>query len=155
MGDPRQFVNCISYLLKCIEYNTEKTQIYVNRFIQDRQIGETNAPAPFDWTMVDVLLSQLSHLAGQNGIFTSEMKDSVIFSLFPIFCEIHFLQDLVSKILTLSIGEQISTVRQRMQSLSQAPLSKVTLLSNMLIEIQDKYEIELSQENKNEEIQSE
>ena len=139
MSDPRRFVACIGQILGCLETNSEKTQIALQRFIQDKQIGENSTPAPFDWTMVDILLSQLSHLAGQTALFTNEMRDSIIFSLFPQNCEGHFLQDLVSHFLLLSVGEQIGTVRARMQALSQAPLSKVTQLSNMLIEIQEKY----------------
>ena len=139
IGDPRRFVACIGQILGCLETNSEKTQIALQRFIQDKQIGENSSPAPFDWTMVDILLSQLSHLSGPTAIFTNEMRDSIIFSLFPQNCEGHFLQDLVSQFLLLSVGEQIGTVRARMQALSQAPLSKVTQLSNMLIEIQEKY----------------
>jgi hypothetical protein len=139
LSDPRRFVACIGQILGCLEVNSEKTQIALQRFIQDKQIGENSTPAPFDWTTVDILLSQLSHLAGPTALFTIEMRDSVILSLFPQNCDGHFLQDLVSQFLLLSVGEQIGTVRARMQALSHAPLSKVTQLSNMLIEIQEKY----------------
>ena len=139
IGDPRRFVSIIGQILGCLETNSEKTQIALQRFLQDKQIDENSSPAPFDWTMVDILLSQLSHLSGPTALFTNEMRDSIIFSLFPQNCEGHFLQDLVSQFLLLSVGEQIGTVRARMQALSQAPLSKVTQLSNMLIEIQEKY----------------
>lgn len=142
LGDPRRLVSLISQLLNCIENNSERTQIAIQRYLQEKQFGQVLSPAPFDWTMVDILLSQLSHLAGEAAIFTKEMRDSIVFSLFPSNSEGHFLQDLVSQFLILSVGEQISVVRQRMRSLSQAPLSKVTLLSNMLIEIHEKYEKE-------------
>lgn len=140
MGDPRRFVSCIAQILTCLESDTEKTQVAIQRYLQDKQIGQVSTPAPFDWTMVDILISQLSHLAGPDAIFTREMRDSIIFSLFPYSGEGHYLQELVSQFLLLSVGEKISVVRQRMRSLSQAPLSKVTLLSNMVIEIHEKYE---------------
>ena len=140
MGDPRRFVACIAQILTCLESDAEKTQVAIQRYLQDKQIGQISAPAPFDWTMVDILISQLSHLAGPDAIFTREMRDSIVFSLFPYSGEGHYLQELVSQFLLLSVGEKISVVRQRMRSLSQAPLSKVTLLSNMVIEIHEKYE---------------
>ena len=142
MGDPRRFVTCISQLLSYYEANPEKTMIVIQRFLQDKQGEQVSSPAPFDWTMVDILFSQLNHLSGGNAVFTKEMRDSIVFSLFPSNGEDHFLQDLVYQFLSLSIGEQITVVRQRMQALSQAPLSKVTLLSNMLVEIHDRYEKE-------------
>ena len=145
MGDPRRFVACISQILTCLENDTEKTQIAIQRYLQDKQIGQISTPAPFDWTMVDILISQLSHLAGPDAIFSREMRDSIVFSLFPYSCEEHYLQELVSQFLLLSVGEKISVVRQRMRSLSQAPLSKVTLLSNMVIEIHEKYEKQMEE----------
>jgi hypothetical protein len=142
MGDPRRFVACIAQVLNCLDHNPEKTQLAVQRFLQDKQVGQIASPAPFDWTMVDILLSQLSHLAGATAVFTKEMRDSVVNSLFHSAGEGHFLQELVSQFLTLSIGEPIAMVRQRMRALSQAPLSKVTLLSNIVLEIHEKYEKE-------------
>lgn len=143
MGDPRRFVACIAQIISCLDSSPEKTQLAVQRFIQDKQIEQISSPAPFDWTMVDMLLSQLSHLMGPMTTFSKEMKDSVLLTLFPSTAEGHFLQDLVSHCLTMSVGEQISIVRQRMHALSQAPLSKVTLLSNMILEINEKYEKEI------------
>lgn len=145
IGDPRRFVACISQIFSCIDNDADRTHVALQRFVQDKQIGQVYSPAPFDWTMVDILLSQLSHLAGSTAIFTQEMRESIIFSLFSSNGECHFLQDLVSQFLMLSVGEQISVVRKRMRSLSQATLSKVTLLSNMVIEIHEKYEKEMDE----------
>lgn len=145
LGDPRRFVACIAQIISCLENSAERTQLAVQRFIQDKQIDQISSPAPFDWTMVDMLLSQLSHLMGPSTLLTNEMKDSVLLSLFPNTGEAHFLQDLVSQCLALSVGEQIELVRKRMRALSQAPLSKVTLLSNMILEIHEKYEKETSE----------
>lgn len=149
IGDPRHLYFCLIQLLDYFKLNPEKTQIIVQRYLQDKQGGPEISPSPFDWTMVDILLSQLSHLSGENAIFTKEMRDSVVFSLFPTNGDGHFLQDLVFQFLTLSIGEKITIVRQRMQNLSQAPLSKVTLLSNMLVEIHERYEKEVEKLTKN------
>ncbi|OHT08359.1 hypothetical protein TRFO_23192 [Tritrichomonas foetus] len=145
MGDPRRFVACIAQILTCLENDASKTQMSIQRYLRDKQIGQISTPAPFDWTMVDILLSQLCHLAGEDAIFSREMRDSIVFSLFPASCEGHYLQDLVSHFLLLSVGEKIPVVRKRMRSLSQAPLSKVTLLSNMVIEINEKYEKEIEE----------
>jgi hypothetical protein len=140
MGDPRRFVSCISQILSCLEHNSERTQLALQRYVQDRQIGSLSPRAPFDWTMVDILLSQLSHLSGDSAIFTREMRESIVFALFHPSGDGHFLQDLVSQFLLLSVGEQIMVVRSRMRWLSEAPLRKVTLLSNMVIEIHERYE---------------
>lgn len=140
MGDPRRFVAGIAQILSCFENSPERTDLAVQRFLQDKQIGQISSPAPFDWAVVDMLLSQLEHLWSADAVFTTEMKNSVVLSLFPKSGEGHFLQDLVSQFLTLSVGEQIGTVRKRMMALAQAPPSKVTLLSNMVIEIHEKYE---------------
>ena len=147
LGDPRNFVNFISFFFDCIKSNTEQAQICAQRYLQEKRIGNDVPTSSFDWTMVDILLSQLSHLSGSNAIFTDQMKDSMIFSLFPQSCETHFIQDLVCQVLSLSIGETIETVRQRMQGLSQSSLSKVTHLANLLYEIQEKYESEINQSN--------
>ena len=145
LGDPRRLLACFAQIFSCLESDAEKTQNAIQRFIRDKQIGQVSSPAPFDWTMVDILLSQLSHLAGKDAVFTREMRDSIVLSLFPLSGEAHFLQDLVSQFLLMSVGEKISMVRRRMRSLSQAPLSKVTLLSNMVIEIHEKYERQMSE----------
>jgi hypothetical protein len=141
MGDPRRFVAIISQILSCFETNRERTQLAIQRFLQDRQVG--SAPAPFDWTMVDILLSQLGHLAGGGAVFTREMRDSVVFSLFHPTADAHFLQDIVSPCLLLSVGEQIAVVQERMRALARAPLSKVTLLANMIKEIDERYDREM------------
>jgi hypothetical protein len=143
LGDPRRFVACISQILTCFETSAEKAQLAIQRFLQDKQVG--SSPTPFDWTMVDILLSQLSHLAGEDAIFTREMQESVVFALFHPRTEAHFLQDIVSQCLLLSVSEKITVVQERMRALSQAPLAKVTLLANMVREINEKYEKELQE----------
>ena len=146
MGDPRRFVACVAHILSCFERSPERTQLAVQRFLQDKQIGQISSPAPFDWAMVDLLLCQLGHLYGAEAAFTKEMRESVIVSLFPSNGEGHFLQDLVSQFLMLSVGKEIGVVRQRMRALSQAPPSKVTLLSNMVIEIHEKFERQMDEQ---------
>ena len=59
MGDPRRFVSCLSQLLAYYEANPEKTMIVIQRFLQDKQGKQTSCPAPFDWTLVDILLLDL------------------------------------------------------------------------------------------------
>jgi hypothetical protein len=93
--------------------------------------------------MVDILLSQLSHLSGDTAVFTREMLESILSTMFPPSGDPHFLQDLVSQFLLLSVGEQIIVVRSRMRWLSEAPLRKVTVLSNMVLEIHERYEREM------------
>jgi hypothetical protein len=143
VGDPRRFVSCISTLLSAYDRNPDRAQRAVQQFVQERTFGEASLPSPFDWTMVDILLSQLSRLSGETAPFTREMCDSVVFTLFRPAAEAHFLQGLVSQFLALSVGEHISVVKSRMRMLSHAPLSKVTHLSNVLLEIHEKYEREL------------
>jgi hypothetical protein len=141
-GDPRRFVACVSQVISAYAHSPERARLAVQQFLQDRSIGEA-PPSPFDWTMVDILLSQLSRLSGEAAPFTREMCDSVVFTLFRPSAEGHSLQGLVSQFLALSVGEHISVVKARMRMLSRAPLSKVTLLSNVLLEIHEKYEKEL------------
>jgi hypothetical protein len=143
MGDPRRFVSAIGQILTCLEQNPEQTQMALQSFVQSKQITSAPSPAPFDWTMVDILLSQLSGSSGDSVAFTSEMLESILSTLFPPSGEQHFLQDLVSQFLLMSIGEQVFIVRSRMRWLSEAPLRKVTVLSNMVSEIHERYEREL------------
>jgi hypothetical protein len=143
VGDPRRLVACVSELLGALDRSPERASAAVQRFLQERAAPDAAPPSPFDWTMVDILLSQLSRLSGDAAPFTRAMCDSVVFALFRPAAEPHSLQGLVAQILALSTGEAIALVRARMRLLAQAPLSKVTLLSNVLLEIQEKYEREL------------
>jgi hypothetical protein len=118
--------------LNSIDHSPDRADAAVQQFLQEKAAPESAPPPPFDWTMVDILLPQLRRPSGDTEPFTRAMCDSVIFALFGPPAEPWFLQGPVAYLRALSVGETIAN----------APLSKVTLLSNVLVEIDEKYERE-------------
>lgn len=138
-GDPSRLISLFEKILTSYEESPSKTQLAVQRYVLDKQIALNPSPPPFDWGIVDMLLMQIEHLFGETAMFTKEMMESIMLTVISVCGEGLFLLDLLNQMLLLAIGEDISIVRKRIAALSKASLAQITILSNELIDIHNKY----------------